>query len=161
MFKTKTHVPSPHNKAEPAFYQLLYEPGQSKLLLLHLVYNMKILGMFVLIFEKRETLTTIDSYTESSFYLHNHRTRSGWHGPMSLLAQCYRKANGTSTLWSFALILGSISPTLYPELGREQAFVSKICNSPGGRSISLSVYPMLHGEIKENMSANWEQVRLH
>ena len=80
---------------------------------------------------------------------------------MSLLAQCYRKGNGTSAPCNFALIPGSISPTLYPVLGREQAFVSKICNSSGGRSISLSVYPMLHDEIKESMSAKWEQVGLH
>ena len=50
---------------------------------------------------------------------------------------------------------------MYAEPGWEQAFVSKMCNSPDGRSISPFVYPMLHGEVKENISANWEKVGLH
>ena len=57
--KQGTYIPSPHNKAEPTFYQLLYEPGQSKLFFLHLVYHVVILGMFALIFGKKETLTSM------------------------------------------------------------------------------------------------------
>ena len=56
--KGRMYLP-PHNKAEPTFYQLLYEPGQSKLFFLHLVYHVIILGMFALIFGKRETLTSM------------------------------------------------------------------------------------------------------
>ena len=145
--KQRRTYPPPHNKDEPLNY---------------CIYHMRILGMLLFISVKTENHNNRFSYLRnSSFYLHNHRTRSGWLGPMSPLGQCCRKANGTSALWSSSLIPGSISPTLYPVLGREQAFVSKICNSSGGRSISTNVYPMLHGEIKENMSANWEQVGLH
>ena len=101
-----------------------------------------------------------NSYLNSSFYLYNHRTRSAWHEPMSLLVQCCCKANGRSALWSSALIPGSISPIFYPELRREQAFVSKTCKSPGGHSISPIVYPMLHGEIKESMSADTKEIAI-
>ena len=55
----------------------------------------------------------------------SHRTRSGSLGLLSLLALCSHRGNGMRSHWSSALIPGSTSPILSPELEQEQGIPSE------------------------------------
>ena len=73
----------------------------------------------------------LDFYLKSSFCQCSHRTRSGWLELMSLSALCSHRGNGMRSHWSSALIPGSTSPILSPELEQEQGIPSEFCYTLG------------------------------
>ena len=69
----------------------------------------------------------LDFYLKSSLCQCSHRTRSGWLGLLSLSALWSHRGSGMRSHGSSALILGSTSPILSPELEQEQGIPSEFC----------------------------------
>ena len=73
----------------------------------------------------------LDFYLKSSLCQCSHRTRSGWLGLLSLSALWSHRGSGMRSHGSSALILGSTSPILSPELEQEQGIPSEFCYTLG------------------------------
>ena len=73
----------------------------------------------------------LNFYLKSSLCQCSHRTRSGWLGLLSLLALWSHRGNGMRSQGSSALIPGSTSPILSPELEQEQGIPSEFCDILG------------------------------
>ena len=91
----------------------------------------------------------LDFYLKSSLCQCSHRTRSGWLGLLSLLALWSHRGNGMRSQGSSALIPGSTSPILSPELEQEQGIPSEFCYILGSSWGSLNPSQPLNVERKE------------
>ena len=91
----------------------------------------------------------LDFYLKSSFCQRSHRTRSGWLGLLSLLALWSHRGNGMRSHWSSALIPGSTSPILSPELEQEQGIPSEFWDILGWCWGSLTSCLQVNVEGKE------------